>query len=144
MMDRRNFIASTAVLGATSLVGTATAKESEGAADVNPDLTGVWVDPFLQQPNTIVIESNQSGSNVQVTGTYWHKKYGQVAFHGTGTLKNNLLSINYKHSNVDDLGSGTIKMELTEVEKTFVLQGKSQKSDGSWSAQNMNWYKQRR
>ena len=144
MMDRRNFIASTAVLGVTSLVGIATAKESEGTADVNPDLTGVWVDPFLQQPSTIIIESDQSGSNVQVMGTYWHKNHGQVAFHGTGTLKSNLLSISYKHPNVDDLGSGVIKMELTKVEKTLVLQGKSQKSDGSWSAQDMRWYKQRR
>ena len=79
MMNRRNFIASTAVLGATSLVGTATAKESEGTADVNPDLTGVWVDPFLQQPSTIIIDSNQSGSNVQVMGIHWHKNQLQTS-----------------------------------------------------------------
>ena len=144
MMDRRSFIASTAAVSAVGLAGTAVAKERKGASDVHPDLTGIWVDPFLMQPATIIIESNRSGSNVRVTGSYWHKESGQSTFHGTGTLKGNQLSISYDHSHIDGLGKGAANLTLSKVENVLVLKGSIKKSDGSWSASNVSWFKKRR
>ena len=147
MMDRRNFITSTAAVGAMGLVGTVgadTAKAAKAAADVHTDLTGVWVDPFLQEPDAIIIESNGSGSDVRVTGTYWQDDAGQCCFHGKGSLKGDELTIKYDHPNVDSLGKGTAKMKLSKMGNTDVLKGQIQKSDGSWVADNVTWYKQRR
>ncbi len=147
-MDRRKFIVSTAAIGAAGLIGSAFAQESKagvkGSSDIHPDLTGVWSDPYLSQPSSIIIESNKSGSKVRVTGTYWHKRHWQSTFHGTGELKGNVLTVNYSHDTIEDLGGGVVNMELVNIDNTFVLKGNANKSDGSWSAGNMNWYKERR
>ncbi len=147
-MDRREFIASSAVIGAAGLIGSTFTKESKaeamGSSDAHPDLTGVWVDPYLVQPSAIIISSNKSGSQVKVTGTYWHKGHGQSTFHGKGELKDNVLTVNYDHDTIEDLGGGVVKMELSKIDNTLVLKGSAQKSDSSWSAEKMSWYKERR
>ena len=146
-MDRRNFITSTAAVGAIGLVGAAGTKEAKAAkieSDVHPDLTGVWVDPHLQEPDSIVIESNRPGSDVKVTGTYWHDDAGQCGFHGTGSLKGNKLTLKYDHPNIESLGDGTAVMELSKVGNMLVLKGDIKKKDGSWSAEKVTWFKERR
>jgi len=45
---------------------------------------------------------------------------------------------------IEGLGGGVVKMELVKIDNTLVLKGYAKKSDGSWSAENMNWYKERR
>jgi len=147
-MDRRKFIASTVAIGAAGLFGSTLSQTSEANAkqssEAHPDLTGVWTDPYLNQPSAIIIECNNSGSEVTVIGTYWHDDHGQSTFHGTGELKDDVLTINYNHKLNKDLADGVVSMKLAKVDNTYVLKGSAKKSDESWSCSNMNWYKERR
>lgn len=147
-MDRRKFIASTAAIGAAGLMGStltqASQTDAKKTSDIHPDLTGVWIDPYLRDPTAIIIDCNGSGSKATVTGTYWHKDYGQCTFHGTGELKGNVFTLNYNHDTNKDIGEGVVNMELAKVDNTFVLTGTAKKNDDSWSCSNMKWYKERR
>ena len=146
-MERRNFIRTATLSGASALLASSASAKNKPRTpsatykDIKPEqIYGPWFNPYLRQPASIIVSGTPDTSEIDVSYSYFHARFGIVVFEANGTFVSGILKLEYEHQH-KELPGGTINMCLTKEQKTLTFRGNGSCAKGTWESDDLLWYK---